>query len=185
MRRLVSGSCVVLALLWAPAAGADAVERRAVVPEPDRPHGEVRIVRRDGATIVQTLIHSRSVRRVAGAIAEKELANWPEGREGAADAARYVDALADVAAQVRKAGPAGEDRRRSLCIEFPPGGPVTISGAIVEPADDRLRLVEKVEPRVELDLGDPYVERNRVLIVADAFGVTEATAASWLTAPGM
>jgi hypothetical protein len=182
MKRFVPIACAALMLLGSQAAAADGVERRAVVPEPDRPHGEVRLVRRDGATVVQTLIHSRSVRRVAGAIADKERANWPTGSDGAADAARYIDALAAVSAAVRETAPAGRDRRRSLCIEFPAAGPVVVSAAVVENGEDGLRLVETVEPRDALDLGVTYVRRNRVLIVADAFGVDETTAASWLEA---
>jgi len=178
------GPIVAVLLAALPAAAADAVERRAPVPERDRPHGEVRIVLRDGSRIVQTLIHSRAVRRVAGAIADKEHASWPEGSEGAADAARYIDALAAVSAEVRRAGSAGEDRRRSLCIEFPPHGPVTVSGALVDEEAGGLRLVERADPSVTLDLTQPYVRRNRVLIVADAFGVDEATASSWLRESG-
>ena len=176
-------SCAALVLLCRPAAAADVVERRALVPDAGRPHGEVRIVRRDGAAVVQTLSHSRTVRRVAGAIAEKERTNWPEGREGASAAARYVEALAAVAATVHEA-PAGEDRRRSLCIEFPPGGPILVSGAVARIGPDGLRLIELTEPRVSLDLAEPYVGRNRVWIVADAFGVDEATAGSWLDVVG-
>jgi hypothetical protein len=162
----------------------DHVARRTPVPDAERPQGEVRILRRDASTVVQTLVHSRVVRRMAGEIAKKERQNWEEGRDGFADSERFVAALAELARRVRDTEAPGEDRRRGFCLEFPSSGPVTLSAALVERRDEGLRLVERREPSFALELGPSYVERNRVLIVIDAFSVDEPTAQRWLGSDG-
>lgn len=183
MRQALPTLAMALALVF-PALAGEIVERRTFVPDAERPQGEVRILRRDGSTVVQTLVHSRLVRRVAGEIAKKERANWPQGSAGFEDAARFVRALAQLAKEVRDTLPPDEGRRRGFCIEFPPSGPVTLSGAIVERSEDGLRLLEKREPSVSLDLDSSYVERNRGLIVIDAFSVDEEEARRWLAEDG-
>lgn len=172
-----------MVLLASGLASSDVVERRAVVPRPDRPHGEVRIVLRDGARVVQTLLHSRFVRRVAGEIAAKEERNWPAGATGHADSVRFVDALAEAARVAARGRVDAATSRRSLCIELPPAGPVTIRGASIESTDAGLQVTATAEPRHTLVLDAAYVATNRVLIVADAFAVDRDTAARWLSPP--
>ena len=66
--------------------------QRAFVPDPAQRVGEVRILRRGDATVVETLLYTKVLSRVVGEIRKKELANWP----GSADVAAYLEALSQV-----------------------------------------------------------------------------------------
>ena len=85
-------------------------------------HGEVRIVARGDARVVQTVLHSKLLRRVVFEIAERERTGWPEWAEGAEASRRYVAALARSEQAVPGPPPnvrlATADRRRALLIEF-------------------------------------------------------------------
>jgi len=102
-------------------ASRDVVVRSALVPYALFPQAEVRLIRRNGSVVMQTVIVSRFLKRVVGEIRRKEESAWTPGREGHEDSQRYVDALdrayraEEVASRARDAG---EDGRRSLLIEF-------------------------------------------------------------------
>jgi len=162
------------------------VVARAYVPAPDRRVGEVRVVRRQDAVIVQTLLYARVLGRVVGEIRKKEAASWPDGTPEHAAMERYVARLTAAADRVwRERLPESDqrsDRRLPLFIEFtraPLATSVTL-GTFTIPDHDR--DVEVREPRVYevLTLASSYVERNMRLIVADAFRVSEARAAELL-----
>jgi len=164
---------------------ADVVVDRVAVPSADRPQAEVRIVRRNGRPVVQTLIDTRVIKRVIGAIAGKERRGWPEGVPGHEDSRRYLAALEAFqrAALARRegAGP-GAERRVQASIEFvdQPGHPfVAIGAAVIEGSGRQMRLVSRSAPTV-LPLSPEYVLRNMRLIVADSFEVTNEEAASRL-----
>lgn len=166
-------SLLALALPLLVAAGAtasDEILERVDVPSAEKPQGEVRIVRRDGQVVVQTLLNSKVLRRVAGEIAKKEARNWPTGQPGSEDAALYVEALRRVVNRIRATPPEGDrrDRRRTLGIEFftnDQGGRVVLTGAGVGE---------------QLDLSREYVALNMRLIVADAFAISAEQAGTWL-----
>lgn len=156
-------------------AGGDVVVARSVVPSPERRVGEVRLIRRGDANVVQTLLYTKLLRRVVGEIRAKELANWPE-EPGRADALRYVDALAAVQEQLwaRLSGaPAVRDRRQKMWIEFvlAPDAALVATGALeLDEPEGRVRVLRR-EPLVVLEPSRGYVLRNMRLIAADAFHV--------------
>jgi hypothetical protein len=99
---------------------ADEVVCRTFIPTAERPHGEVRLVRRDGAVVVQTLLYTPSLRRGLQKIRQREEANWPPERDGHADSQKYLEVLA----QGKTASLAAfdgrsdkEDRHQRLLIE--------------------------------------------------------------------
>jgi len=157
----------------------DEVVKRVAVPSSERRQGEVRIVRRGATVVVQTVIHSKVMRRVAGEIAQKEALSWPDGAKSADDRARYVETLRQVVDAIRAEGndaSAGEtDRFRDLRIDFLVQGGrglVVISGAEVVDEGETLRLVAVREPVERLEPSLDYVQRNMKLIVADSFATS-------------
>lgn len=153
----------------------DQLVRRAYVPSPEQRVGEVRILRRGDATVVQTLLYSKVLSRVVGEIRKKELANWP----GSADAAAYLEALVKVQKTIWSRLPANQrvaDRRQKLWIDFvlAPGAALIGIGAFeMEEKNGEVRVVSR-EPLVILEPSREYVERNQRLIAADSFQVDDA-----------
>lgn len=165
--------------------GKDVLLERAFVPSAQRPQGEVRIIRRGGHAVVQTLLYTRVLKRVLAAISDKERRNWPAGSAGHADMERYVAALEAfrLAAAKRTGQPAGgDDRQVRALIEFVdvPGAPfVAIGGVDIEGSGEAVRIRGRAAPAV-LDFSPHYVQRNMRLIVADAFHISEERAATRL-----
>ena len=158
-------------------ASQDQLVRRTYVPSPERRVGEVRILRRGEATVVQTLLYSKLLSRVVGEIRKKEHANWP----GSPDAAAYLEALAKVQQTIWSRLPSNQrvaDRRQKLWIDFvlAPGVALIGIGAFeMEEKDGEVRVVS-LEPLVVLEPSRAYVERNQRLIAADSFQVEDAAA---------
>jgi hypothetical protein len=153
----------------------DQLVNRAYVPSSERRVGEVRILRRGDATVVQTLLYSKVLSRVVGEIRKKELANWP----GSRDAAAYLEALVRVQKTIWRRLPANErvaDRRQKMWIDFvlSPGAAFIAIGAFeMEEKNGEVRVVSR-EPLVVLEPSRDYVERNQRLIAADSFHVEDA-----------
>jgi hypothetical protein len=159
----------------------DRVVARTVVPDTAPKVGEVRLVTRGQATVVQTLLATKVLGRVVAEIRKKEERNWPHDAEGYRDMRRYLGALEAAAADVRArrdaAGAHGDgDRRLRLLIEFVASDAASgvlfaefdaadVDGAI-EPTSRR--------PIAALALGRAYVFPNMRLILADAFGTPES-----------
>lgn len=152
--------------------------RRAFVPSAEHKVGEVRLLRRGAADVVQTLLYTKILRRVVGEIGNKELANWPEGAEGHGDALQYVAALAraqeDIWARLPKFE-RGADPRQHLMIEFALS---TSSGAILlteyDAGEDGAGLhVNARRPLVLLEPSRIYLLRNMRFILADSFKLSE------------
>jgi len=167
-------------------ARADEIVARSYVPSEERRVGEVRLVRRGDANVVQTLLYTKVLSRVVGEIRKKELANWPDG-PGRADALRYVEALDAVRERVfrelSQRDPKG-DRRQKLWVEFlvaPRIALIAIGSFEMEARDGEVRVVER-EPIVVLEPSRDYVLRNMRLIAADSFRV-EGEALRALLAP--
>jgi hypothetical protein len=159
-------------------ASADRRLERAYVPSPARRAGEVRLLRRGDASVVQTLLYSKLLRRVIGEIRKKELANWP----GSPDAAAYLAALSQAQQTIWRRLPKDRhlpDRRQKLWIEFilAPDAAVVGIGAFEMDEKDGEVLVVRREPLAVLEPSREYVRRNQRLIAADAFPGEDAARA--------
>ena len=157
----------------------------AAVPSEARRHGEVRVLRRDDTTVVQTVLSSRVLRQVARKIAAKEMHNWPADVPGHDDAERYVAALVSAIEALPPVpdGATGDARRRSLVIEFVDGpqGPRVLIGDpdVAVDVEGRLR-VDGIRPILTLEPPLDYLRRNQRLIIEDSFGVSESEASDLL-----
>ena len=158
-------------------AAVDRVVKRTDVPDATRKVGEVRLVQRGDAIVVQTLLATKVMSRVLAEIRKKETGNWPADRPGHDDMERYLTAIDKNAETLRGARDAADgDRRVRLAIELvatkDAEGLVLATfagdetGGFLAPTDRR--VLETVA------LGRPYVVRNMRLILSDAFHVPEA-----------
>ena len=133
-------------------ASRDEVVLSATVPSTLFPQAEVRLIRRDGAVVMQTVIVSRWFKRVVGAIRRKESSAWTPGRAEHGDSERYVDALErayrTVEGRFRKQE-TRDDRRRKMLIEF------ILSGEAA--------IVAFLEPDIEGDFGGFRIGRREFL----------------------
>lgn len=180
---LLAGLLAVMCSASGGAQAADAVLAQAAVPNPESPVGEVRLLRRGDTTVVQTLLVTRLLPRVAAEIRMKEERNWPAELPGHADMVAYVQALNAAQEQLHAALPAADarsvadaDRRLRLLIEFT-ASPASAGVEIAEftsVAEDRPYDVASRRPLVAPPVGRSYVLRNMRLILADAFRVPEA-----------
>ena len=103
-----------------PGAPEEIVER-AFVPNGRNAHGEVRLVHRDGALCVQTILCSPELVRSLQAMERKERANWPDGADHHADSQGFLERLSlatDRALEDFAARSDGADARRKLLIEL-------------------------------------------------------------------
>ena len=163
----------------------DELVRRAVVPSPEQPHGEVQVVRRDGLVVVQTVLASPVLRRVAAAIASKEARRWPQGSDGYAGSQRYQAELhqaAGAAWQLFRERPDRDEKRQFLTIEFilgPRQALIALSLPRISGEPGTLQVSAK---NVLAVWSGPraYVRANSAAIVADSFGLDEQQAAAWL-----
>lgn len=163
-------------------AAADETLARAPVPNAESPVGEVRLVRRGDATIVQTLLVTRLLPRVTAEIRLKEERNWPSEVEGHEDMVAYVTALDSAQEELRAALPAADarnvadpDRRLRLLIEFA-ASPTSAGVEIAEfssAGEDRPYEIATRRTLATPTVGRAYVLRNMRLILADSFHVTE------------
>ncbi|HET9062473.1 MAG TPA: hypothetical protein VFO62_04215 [Candidatus Binatia bacterium] len=179
---LLAGLVAVMCVASTGARAADEVLARVAVPNPESPVGEVRLLRRGDATIVQTLLVTRVLPRVTAEIRMKEERNWPAARPGHADMLAYVEALNAAQEQLRAALPAADarnvaagDRRLRLLIELS-ASPVSAGIEIAEftsAAEDRPYDVASRRPLATPDVERSYVLRNMRLILADAFHLPE------------
>jgi hypothetical protein len=182
-----AGLTVGVAFAADPAASTDKVYARAAVPDEARKVGEVKLLERDGTTVVETVLSTRVIERVVAEIRLKEEQNWPPGSEGRADMERYVAALTDAAHLLRARIPPADarniddpERRAHLVIDFR----ADATRADVELADfDTADASTPFDPGVRrslatLNLGRAYVLRNMRLILADAFHRPESDLSS-------
>jgi hypothetical protein len=154
-------------------AARDEVKATQVVPDPQRKVGEVRLVARDGAVVVQTLLSTKLLERVTAEIRKKEEGNWPAG-----DPSReaYLTALERTreAIEERDLGVDWKARRRRMLIEF------AADDANAAVFLGTFRFTGEGSPAIErevletLALPRSYVLRNMRLILADSFKVPES-----------
>jgi hypothetical protein len=156
----------------------DRIVARTVVPDKAPRVGEVRLVTRGEATVVQTLLATKVLARVVAEIRKKEERNWPRDAEGYADMRRYLDALEAAATDVRRRRDAATDgdRRLRLLIEFvasEAASAVLFAEFAATEIDGAIQPTSR-RPIATLALGRAYVFPNMRLILADAFQVPAA-----------
>lgn len=146
--------------------------------------GEVRLIRRGDARIVETVLRTALLRRVVGEIRDKELANWQSGRPGYDDALAYIKALEEAASELvgRARRAQKRDPTLELLIEFS-SSPSTVSVTLwdieVEAKGGEFSVKDRRRLR-DVPVTRDYVDRNMRLILADSFGISEAEAAALL-----
>jgi len=158
--------------------GADRVLSRVVVPDPARRVGEVRLLSRGNAVVVQTLLSTKVLARVVGEIRKKEDSAWPQGSSGRADSERYVSALEALGKNLefRQVTVAWAERRLRLLIEFVADG--DNAGVVLGSWDgnevDGAFAPTTRDATTQLLLGRDYVLRNMRVILADSFHLADA-----------
>lgn len=154
-------------------ASADQVLARTVVPTPDRKVGEVRLLARGKAVVVQTLLSTKVLGRVIAEIRKKEEGNWPLDAAGRGDSERYLTALGATAQAVdaEQSRKGWVERHPRLLIEFIADDGA--AGVLVAPWDgDEVDGALQVGRRGEVSqvlVDRAYVLRNGRLILADSF----------------
>ncbi|MGK2904742.1 MAG: hypothetical protein ACSLFH_00115 [Desulfuromonadales bacterium] len=152
----------------------DLILQRVVVPSTEQPQGEVQLIQRGDLLVVQTLLSSRVLKRVAAAIDAKESRNWPEARAGHIDSLRYREELfraTEKAWEAFRQRSDHEQDRQTLAIEFIIGPKQSlIALSLPQLAEDGiyLRLVDK-QPLKVWRGSEVYVQANIVEIVKDSF----------------
>ena len=102
-------------------ASEDSIIWRTSIPAEPPYQGEVRLIRRDSALVMQTILNSKVLKHVIAAIQKKEIRAWPEDREGWTDSRRYSDELYRAYEAIRTEAKDREDkgdRHLRLMIEF-------------------------------------------------------------------
>jgi hypothetical protein len=167
-------------------AAADRTVARVVVPSPEQVVGEVRLVKRGDADVVQTLLYVKVLSRVVAEIRKKEVANWPAGRDGHDDMQRYTEALDQVRKRLWDEQPKNErrdDRRQRMLIELvldEHDALVAVGTFDMEESGGAAPLVTARRPYVVLRPSRAYIARNMRLIAADSFHVEGAELATLL-----
>ena len=167
--------CLLLPELSFAAQGAsELLIRRAPVPAEPPYQGEVRLLRRGSAQVVQTLFKTKVMNHVIAAIQKKELRAWPQDREGSADSRRYTEELVQAYHTVRIRAKDRQDvgdRHLQLMIEFVNEGErcyVALYAPTLAQEGDRL-VPQKKELLKKLPMSPNYVQKNMQLILQDSF----------------
>ncbi len=138
---------------------------RTDVPNSIVPQAEVRLVRRGGEMIVQSVILPRFPGKVRNKITTAEQKNWP----GNVDAAAYVAALEEAFAEYAEAH---DSKTTALIIDFVSSAESTrVDFHFATAVRDKSGIT--IQPSAvwrSLDLSDYYVTKNQEYILIDAFG---------------
>lgn len=162
-----------------PDPGDDRVVTRIVVPSPEKPHGEVQVIRRGDLLVVQTLLASRILKKVVAVIDQKEQRRWPESRQGHLDSRRYREELFRATTEIwhrfRQRSDQNE-KRQYLVIEFilgPKQSMIALSLPQVVGEYGQLQLIDKSELAVWRS-SEQYVANNIREIIQDSFDLDAA-----------
>jgi len=154
----------------------DEVVRAEFVPSEEQPVGEVRLLRRGEAVVMQTVLYTALLKRVVAEIGKKETDAWPPSRAGHADAAKYKEAIQSAQAGIQERFRGREDRgdrRQRMLIEFILSDKASIV-AIAEPElkeeEGHMRVVA-LRHAVVLPLSRTYVRGNIYEIAWDALRI--------------
>jgi hypothetical protein len=159
----------------------DQMVRSAFVPSEEWPQGEVRLLRRGGTVVMQTVLFSKFLKLVVAEIRRKELAAWPRKSEGYADSHRYIDALSEANGRIQRQfreRVTRSDRRQTLLIEFILSGNAALV-ALYEPQieeEEGHYVVASKHPITVLELSRAYVRGDIYEIAQDALGLTRVEA---------
>ncbi|MFZ4855499.1 MAG: hypothetical protein ACOYL3_03805 [Desulfuromonadaceae bacterium] len=173
MKKLLIG---LLLCLFLPAASyatqkdPEQLIRSAPVPAEPPYQGEFRLLHRDSALVAQTLLNSKVMSRVVGAIQKRELNNWPKDREGGTDSRRYTGELVKALQTVEERAEEGQ-RFLQLMIEFVLDGKqsyVALYAPTLTQKGDRL-VLQKKELLKKLPFSRTYVYKNILFIIQDCF----------------
>lgn len=177
MRTIALLLMIILALTGHPCAAQGTSElliRRTPVPAEPPYQGEVRLLRRESAAVVQTILRSKVMNHVIDAIRKKEQRDWPQDREGAADSRRYREELVQAYHTLRiraKDRQDAGDRHLQLMIEFVQEGErgyAALYAPTLTREGDRL-VPQKKELLKKLPLSGHYVRKNMQFIIQDSF----------------
>jgi len=178
--------CLLLPeLSFATQGNTEVLIRYTPVPADPPYQGEVRLLRRDSAQVVQTLLKSKVMNHVIAAIQKKELKNWPQDREGQVDSRSYTDELVKAYHVVRvraKDRQKTRERHLQLMIEFVLEGErgyVALYAPTLTQEGDRL-VLQKKDFLKKLPLSRNYVQRNMQLIIQDSFQLEAGKASELL-----
>jgi hypothetical protein len=150
----------------------DEVKATRAVPDSRRKVGEVRLLARGRAVVVQTLLSTKLLERVTGEIRKKEEDNWPAGDPSREAYLAALDRTREAIAK-RDTGADWKERRRRLLIEFAADdeNAVVFLGTYRTTGDSPVIEREVMET---LELPRSYVLRNMRLILADSFDLPES-----------
>ncbi len=168
------GLLAAVFLLSVSSAGAEEEVCRAYIPTSERRHGEVRLIRRGAAVVLQTLLYTPSLRRGLQKIQQKEAANWPPERAGHGDSQKYLEVLAEgkteaLAAFDRRPDPA--DLQQKLLIEvMQEGGDASVSTSVpdLDGAGDAIEI-RAVRPVAASPVSVDYARAVMEIILQSAF----------------
>jgi hypothetical protein len=164
----------------------DLIVQRATVPSVEQPQGEVQLIQRRDLLVVQTLLSSRVLKKVAAAIDAKESRNWPEAQQGYIESLRYRDELFRATEESWEAFRQRSDRsqdRQTLAIEFILGPKISlIALSLPHLSVDKgnLLLIDKRLLKIWRSNED-YVRENMFEIVKNSFHLSDTTAEKLLT----
>ena len=165
---------------------ADRIVQRAWVPSAEQPQGEVRLIARGGALVMQTALSSKVLRRVTAAIIEKEERTWPEERDGFVDSQRYRETLSKAVEAVQQESRAHPrpDRRQQLLIEFVAAGRSTLYAIYLPELNEGAEGLEIAARKLLfIKAASPlYVRGNLVEIAMDSFHLERAEAEQLISA---
>ena len=178
MKRFLVAALLSIALAAA-AHEPETILRRVRIPSADRPQGEIRLALRSGVPVIEVLLHTRVLKHVVARIRDKEKAGWPDGGEGAEASRRYLEALDQSAADVRRAhAPTPTERgapppspKLGLRTEIGAAGDrgfAAFSDVDVVEAKDGLE-VRRIRPLRRLDQPVVWAKRTVELIRAEHF----------------
>jgi hypothetical protein len=158
-------------------AGTETLIWRAPIPANPPYQGEVRLIRRDSALVMQTILNSKVLRHVVAAIQRKEFSDWPEDREGWIDSRRYSDELyrAYESIQARAKRRKSSDRYLNLLIEFvlqERHSFVALYEPTLSKSGDQFSVQEK-EVLKKMNTSRAYIYKNLQEISRDSFQLEE------------
>ncbi|MFN2375978.1 MAG: hypothetical protein ABR538_05550 [Candidatus Binatia bacterium] len=157
----------------------DQVKASTPVPDAVRKLGEVRLLARGEAVVVQTLLQTKLLSRVVAEIRVKDGRNWPQDDEGSSAYLAALEAARDTL-EKREIPFSAKDRRRRLLIEFAADEKeaVVLLGSFRFTGQEAPTQAAPALPEREIlatvALPRAYILRNIRLILADSFKLPES-----------
>jgi hypothetical protein len=154
----------------------------AFVPSKKKPQGEIQLVKRGRAWVLQSIFYTKYPTRFLKEVKKKEAKAWPKkDMPGKADSDRYLKGL-EKAIETIKAAYAKdkpEDKRRKLLVELVFSAAhnfVVFSTVKLEKKADR-ETIASATPIAITALSSEYLRREITLIAEDSFKYSAETSA--------